>query len=77
MHFHLPYLSNLRKKMGLMQSSAILSKRLKGEGKEGEKEWCSVFPTGGFLRPGTQVRQFGRKLKALDAFFVLKLDAKL
>ena len=38
---------------------------------------CSVFPTEGFLRPGTQVRQFGRKLKALDAFFVLKLDAKL
>ena len=31
---------------------------------------CSVFPTEGFLRPGTQARQFGRKLKALDAFFV-------
>ena len=30
----------------------------------------SVFPTEGFLRPGTQVHQFGRKLKALDAFFV-------
>ena len=33
----------------------------------------SVFPTEGFLRPGTQVRQFGRKLKALDAFFCKKL----
>ena len=41
------------------------------------KSLTSVFPTEGFLRPGTQVRQFGRKLKALDAFFVLKLDAKL
>ena len=24
----------------------------------------------GFLRPGMQVRQVGRKLKAVDAFFV-------
>ena len=34
---------------------------------------CSVFPTEGFLRPGTQVRRFGRKLKALDAFFCKNL----
>ena len=47
--------------------------------KKSECELCgsSVFPTEGFLRPGTQVRQFGRKLKALDPFFVLKFDAKL
>ena len=32
--------------------------------------YISVFPTEGFLRPGTQVRQFGRKLKAFEAFFV-------
>ena len=28
----------------------------------------SVFPTEGFLRPGMQVRRFGRKLNALDDF---------
>ena len=28
----------------------------------------SVFPTEGFLDPGTQVRQFGRKLNAWDDF---------
>ena len=37
----------------------------------------SVFPTKGFLLPGTQVREFGRKMKASDTLFVLKLDAKL
>ena len=37
----------------------------------------SVFPTEGFLRPGTQLRRFGRKLNALDDFFVDNFHANL
>ena len=37
----------------------------------------SVFSTEGFLRPQTQVRRFGRKLKALDDFFAYNFDANL
>ena len=36
----------------------------------------SVFLTEDFLRPGTHVFQFGRKLKALDAFFVQNFDVE-
>ena len=43
----------------------------KGEGIVGIcKAIRSVFPTEGFLSPGTQVRQCGPKLRALNTFFV-------
>ena len=35
------------------------------------------FPAEGFLHPGTQVRQFGCTLNAMDDFFAYNLDANL
>ena len=52
-------------------------RRGKAHRKVAEPTIISVFPSEGFLRPGTQVGQFGRKLKALDAFFVQNFGAKL
>ena len=36
-----------------------------------------LIPTKGFLRLGTQVPQFGRRLNALDDFFMYNFDADL
>ena len=40
-------------------------------------ELYSVFLPKVFLRLGTQVRRFGRKLNALDVFSLYYFDAKL
>ena len=42
-----------------------------------KEEKLTFFPAKVFLRPGTQVRRFGRQLNPLDDFFVKSVDANL